>query len=51
MILVEHAIKNDVMTAICQKNEITDAGRGICFSLPVEAAAGLHRHTESEETV
>ena len=51
MILVEHAIKNDVMTAICQKNEITDAGRGICFSLPVEAAAGLHRHAESEETV
>ena len=48
MILVEHEMKNAIMTAICQQHGITSAGKGICFSLPVESVVGLHVSTETE---
>ncbi|MBP3372801.1 MAG: hypothetical protein J6L88_09790 [Clostridia bacterium] len=35
-------IGQNIMTSICEKHGITSAGRGICFSLPVESVAGLH---------
>ena len=37
------------LTAICEKHGITSAGKGICFSLPVETAAGLHVSAEPEK--
>ena len=49
MILVEHEMKNTIMTAICEKHGITSAGKGICFSLPVESVVGLHVSAEKEE--
>ena len=49
MILAEHELKNAIMTAICEKHGITSAGKGICFSLPVESVVGLHVSADSDK--
>ncbi|MBO5211064.1 MAG: P-II family nitrogen regulator [Clostridia bacterium] len=41
MMVVEKAIKNNVLNAIYDKLEMSKKTKGIVFSLPVSAAAGL----------
>ena len=41
MILVESAIKNDILHALYEKVGLNTPGQGIAFSLPVESAVGL----------
>lgn len=41
LILTEHEKKNAIMTAICTRTDLKQAGKGICFSLPVDHVVGL----------
>ena len=46
MILVESAIKNDILHALYEKVGLNTPGQGIAFSLPVESAVGLAEPTQ-----
>ncbi len=41
LILAERAQKNAIMTAICTHAGLQEAGKGICFSLPVDQVVGM----------
>ena len=41
LILAGREEKNAIMTAICAHAELKEAGKGICFSLPVDQVVGL----------
>ena len=41
LILTEHENKNAIMEAICRDAGIAKPWKGICFSLPVDAVAGI----------
>ena len=47
MMVVEKEIKNNVLNAIYDKLEMSKKSKGIVFSLPVTAAAGLVEQTEA----
>lgn len=49
MMVVEKEIKNNVLNAIYDKLEMSKKSRGIVFSLPVTAAAGLVEQREAAE--
>lgn len=48
MMVVEKEIKNTVLNAIYDKLEMAKKSKGIVFSLPVTAAAGLLEQQERE---
>ena len=41
LILTERSLRNSIMEAIVKDAGLSKEGMGICFSLPVDAAAGL----------
>ena len=41
MILVKKQIRKRVMREICSSSGLSDAGQGICFSLPVDEVGGI----------
>ena len=49
MMVVENKIKNDVLNAIYDKLEMSKKTKGIVFSLPVSAAAGLVGQQDEED--
>ncbi len=49
MILTESEKKNAIMSAIYKDAELNKEGKGICFSLPVEAVSGITRFAKAEE--
>lgn len=44
LILARHDIKHRIMESITKEAGLSSAGKGICFSLPVNAALGLGTH-------
>ena len=41
LILVRKSIRNKVMREICRSSGISEAGQGLCFSLPVDEVGGI----------
>ena len=50
MILVERAIRDDILHAIYREVGLNTPGQGIAFSLPVDQVVGLRTPVEKEET-
>ena len=48
MILVESAIKNDILHALYKAVGLKTPGQGIAFSMPVESVVGLTEHIPAE---
>ena len=48
MILVDSAIKNDILHALYRAVGLNTPGQGIAFSMPVDAAVGLFEQKEPE---
>lgn len=49
MILTEREKRNPIMEAICRDAGLSKPGKGICFSLPVDAVSGIRSLKSSEE--
>ena len=50
MILVERAIRDDILHAIYREVGLNTPGQGIAFSLPVDQVVGLRTPVKKEET-
>lgn len=48
MILTEREKRNTIMDAVCRDAGLAKEGMGICFSLPVDAVAGIRSFAERE---
>lgn len=48
MILTEREKRNNIMDAVCRDAGLAKEGMGICFSLPVDAVAGISSFVEKE---
>ena len=49
MILVERAIRDDILHAVYRAVGLNTPGQGIAFSLPVDQVVGLSPHPKKEE--
>lgn len=49
LILAEREKKNAIMTAICAHTGLKEAGKGICFSLPVDQVVGMTQRPAARE--
>ena len=49
MILVERAIRDDILHAVYRAVGLNTPGQGIAFSLPVDQVVGLGSHVKKEE--
>lgn len=48
MILTEREKRNQIMEAICRDAGLSKPGKGICFSLPVDAVSGIRSMNTNE---
>ncbi|MBR4435942.1 MAG: P-II family nitrogen regulator [Clostridia bacterium] len=49
MILTEREKRNAIMEAICRDAGLSKPGKGVCFSMPVDAVSGIRSLKERED--